>query len=557
LLLAALSAAVLVAGAGAAGENNQGLLKLTGKAAIDRYLVSLGYNPRTFVVQRGARNYAGSRCPGASWNCTTARRVVQVSRTGTVNEFTCSPAGAGTDPAANHCVILQVSQGGLNDARCTERDISQPSATQSQTCQITQENTTGRNVARATQELRMYSSSSQVGSQTIDIAQSNLSGSNSAIVRQTLVQSSTLDKQASVSQSQSGDQDVTVDQSATGGGNTSDVKQVHSQTATASRTNGSVSQLQNASNAGPDTLADVDQSSSSGRNSSLLDQYIRQEATGDSRSGPVGQTQGSATGGLMGTVNQSSSQPSTSTAIQDEDQILEADTPTGTLTQTQFGPSICCATQAGNDDSTASISQTSFQTAGAGATQTNLEQAHCETPGSCTATQTVTNNNGTTTNSDSCTGSEGEPCVIATQIACAGECEPGPIEGSEETFTLTLPNADTVFTFDVTTSSSAVDLLVDTRDCCIPGDLWGARVIAADSGLVLAENCGDGNTETFSGLAAATGFTAYRAEIFYCEGVDTFPAEMTARFRSENGTMDATATGSCVSEARTCESIIP
>jgi hypothetical protein len=166
----------------------------------------------------------------------------------------------------------------------------------------------------------------------------------------------------------------------------------------------------------------------------------------------------------------------------------------------------------------------------------------------------VTNNDGTTTNTDTCTGSEGESCTIATQIACSGEeCEAAPIPGSEETFTLTLPNADTVFTFDVTTATAFVDLLLDTRDCCIPGDEWGARLIAAGSGAVLAENCGDGNIETFSGLATATGFTAYRAEVFYCEGVDTFPADLTARFRSENGTMDATATGSCVSASRTCE----
>jgi hypothetical protein len=402
----------------------------------------------------------------------------------------------------------------------------------------------------------MFGFATVVGSQDVEITQSSLGGNNSAIVRQTLEQVSSFDAQSTVSQSQSGDQDVTVDQNATGGANSSDVQQVQTQTATATQTAGAVSQLQNDADEGPDTLADVDQTSGSGRNSSLLDQLIRQEATGNSANGPVTQTQGSATGGLMGTVNQSSSQPSTSRAVQREDQILNAVTPAGTLIQTQFGPSICCATQTGSAGSTASISQTSFQSAGPDATQTNLEQAHCQTPGSCTATQTVTNNDGTTTNSDTCTGSGGESCIIATQVACSGgECEPGPIVTSEETFELELPDADTVFTFDVTTSAAGVDLLLDTRDCCIAGDQWGARLIAAGSGTVLAQVCGDGNTTTFSGLATASGFTAYRAEIFYCAGIDVFPAGLTARFRSSGGTMDATATGSCVDTTppRTCE----
>ena len=123
MLLAALGAAVLVAGAGAVGEKNQATLKLTSKAGIDRYLVSMGYNPRTFVVQRGKRNHAGRGCPGATWNCTTARRVVQISGRSSVSEFTCSPKGSGTSGGASDCVIVQVSQGGVNDARCVERNV--------------------------------------------------------------------------------------------------------------------------------------------------------------------------------------------------------------------------------------------------------------------------------------------------------------------------------------------------------------------------------------------------------------------------------------------------
>ena len=61
----------------------------TGPAAVAKihsYLRSIGLDPRTVVVQTGKRNYAGPRCPGKRWTCTTATRVLQA---GSDNAFQC------------------------------------------------------------------------------------------------------------------------------------------------------------------------------------------------------------------------------------------------------------------------------------------------------------------------------------------------------------------------------------------------------------------------------------------------------------------------------------
>ena len=74
------------------------------RAGAARYLRSIGLNARHFVIQRGIRNYAGARCPGAGWSCTsTAHPVIQIAASGGMNTFQCSPAScavvqAGTAP---------------------------------------------------------------------------------------------------------------------------------------------------------------------------------------------------------------------------------------------------------------------------------------------------------------------------------------------------------------------------------------------------------------------------------------------------------------------------
>ena len=53
------------------------------RAGAARYLRSIGINARHFVIQRAIRNYAGARCPGTGWSCTsTAHPVIQIASAG-------------------------------------------------------------------------------------------------------------------------------------------------------------------------------------------------------------------------------------------------------------------------------------------------------------------------------------------------------------------------------------------------------------------------------------------------------------------------------------------
>ena len=51
---------------------------LSTRAGAWRYLRAVGLDPRHVVIQRGGRNYAGTKCPGTGWTCTTSRQVLQV-----------------------------------------------------------------------------------------------------------------------------------------------------------------------------------------------------------------------------------------------------------------------------------------------------------------------------------------------------------------------------------------------------------------------------------------------------------------------------------------------
>ena len=105
LAVAVLGAAVmLVSSAGAAPQSLKA--QLSTRAGANLYLVQLGLSPRGFVIQRGDHNYAGPKCPGAGWNCTTAKRVLQISDGANhSNQVTCT-AGAAVDTAGD-CEIVE------------------------------------------------------------------------------------------------------------------------------------------------------------------------------------------------------------------------------------------------------------------------------------------------------------------------------------------------------------------------------------------------------------------------------------------------------------------
>lgn len=128
----------------------------------------------------------------------------------------------------------------------------------------------------------------------------------------------------------------------------------------------------------------------------------------------------------------------------------------------------------------------------------------------------------------------------------------GPAAVFEQEFDLSFDGPNRVFTFSVETDGAGT-LQVDTMDCCIPGDMWGVRVIPGDPCQPIQENCGNGSITEFSGLVEATGVSSAVVEVFYCQGVDLFSAGMTVRFRYTGDTFAVTQTGSCESADKTCQ----
>ena len=412
-VVAAAAATALVAGAGASGERAPAGVQLTSISSVHRYLASIGVDPRTVVVQRGRRNYAGPSCPGKGWSCTTARRVVQISYQQNPNIFECSPAGPGTDPATNTCVIVQTNVAAANVARCRMQNTDVVVA---QSCSITQSNERGANRATVDLLARLRGGTAQDGRQTVEVHQSNGSGLNNL---DSLQRVDGLLGTLGPTQAQEGHQTLAADQTSTSGNNNSQMKQFQTLRATANIPAG-LDQRQNAVDGGPNLDADLKQNSMSGRNSSLLDQGLNLNLLAQSKTGPVSQRQGSPTGGLRGHIDQMSSRPSTTTAFQDEDLNAHATTPPGTLTQVQFGPTDCCTDQLGNANNVFDINQESKLFSDGGLQQSRIN-GQCVTSGRCTVDQLQRTDDDLLTNSDSCTGSVEFPCSVFIGIVCFPE----------------------------------------------------------------------------------------------------------------------------------------
>jgi hypothetical protein len=107
-------------------------LDLSSLAKIRAYLRSRGVNPSTVVIQRGSRNYAGPKCPGRRWTCTTARRVLQV---GSENFFDCTGGTTQTNAGGTQTCIGLTQEGETNTFRCVERTSGNPAF---QRCGVTQ-----------------------------------------------------------------------------------------------------------------------------------------------------------------------------------------------------------------------------------------------------------------------------------------------------------------------------------------------------------------------------------------------------------------------------------
>jgi hypothetical protein len=103
-------------------------------------------------------------------------------------------------------------------------------------------------------------------------------------------------------------------------------------------------------------------------------------------------------------------------------------------------------------------------------------------------------------------------------------------------------------------ASNGSRLVVDTRDCCVVGDRWGVTLVDPDGAPVappppdpdllplsvpatserqrVLSACGNGSGESYSGrIRYQSNGGRYTLRVYYCGGVDLFPAGLTLRLR--------------------------
>jgi len=386
-------------------------------------LASLGVDARGVVVQRGSHNYAGPSCPGRGWTCTTAKRVLQIAKSkNDNNSFVCSTnTGPGSGSAGN-CTIFQFSTDGSNTATCIERSGD---ASASQSCRITQTNTTGANRVTIDQQVDAKDGgSTQYASQYGGARQNNGSGSNDVQINQDIKQSlNKKDTDASGTQTQDGHQAASVTQSSDTGDNTARVDQSQAQKADAQRGT-TLSQLQN-TDGGVNANVGVEQFSNSGRNDARVNQSSKQDAhIGKADVGT--QQQGSSSGGDNVFFTQNSTGVSTIKSTQREDQDLHAEH-VGSLSQTQFDPMWADPNQGSNTSDSYNLDQSSSQRASDPDTQDAQQYAECTTTGNCKADEHIQQQGQQQNNS--CSGNH---CDIANHFdtsdgeSSQGSCTSGP-----------------------------------------------------------------------------------------------------------------------------------
>jgi Bacterial Ig-like domain (group 3) len=402
------------AGAGAGAESSSGgAASLAGQLSTAqgaaRYLRTLGIDPRGVVVQRGLRNYAGRSCPGADWNCTSARRVLQVAAAGGTNSSTCSRVGSGTGVTSQSCVIVQTGTHGKNSATCYEQATG-AGASLVQECTIRQTSTSGVNEAKVTQRSTQGPScspvpgttqqQSQAATQRATVVQSSASGPMDADVTQDAGQCVSRSGTASVAQEQTTFQEFTITQ-------------------------------------GPEGFNPA--SPSCPTKSGTLDADASQSQRQSGHAATAGSGTQRQRADLIGHVDQCSLSHAEYDATQTENQFLA---PNASVDQTQIGPAKilpgprallgkgkrglargeCCTFQGTNPSDRCSITQQSSQQANGDATQTEELTSRAGTTGTCRANISATQNESTATTSAS--GSSFEVTLRCRN----GDCGPPKVE---------------------------------------------------------------------------------------------------------------------------------
>jgi hypothetical protein len=389
LLLLGLAALVLASSVGAAarpvGTSQADLSTNEGVAA---YLSSRGLNAKGFVIQRGRLNYAGPKCPGRKWKCTKKTKVVQVaSGKHGRNRVDCDGALTQTTNAVT-CIVVQNATSGKNKARCSlsARDVSPVVLT----CQITQTNTDGDNIARVRERVAQRDGASQLATVNAQVTQTNGTGDNESDVNQRINQrSDDVSMGTAPTQNQEGRFTGRIAQTSDSGVNDSRLIQDLDQHGKAS---GGTNIVQRQLGEG---LGDVDQT---------IGDVGGESATGRSKSKPK---------------SKKSKSFSKSFARQTEQQRLQ-----GPGQQIQIGPFECCSTQLGGDpDRTQTrIRQRSHQQASqATAQQSILLEGTCTTVGDCGIRHRAQNNEDLIRVLQRCVATEGGTCSLFVPTTCGSE----------------------------------------------------------------------------------------------------------------------------------------
>jgi hypothetical protein len=380
--------------AGAGGPTQK--VDLSTNDAVNAFLTSIGVNPAGVTIQRGFKNYAGPKCPGVGWSCTTATMVVQVAPQGGANRFECGdPALVGLDPVTifgtvpsapysgarvGSCLAVQQSDVGLaagppgeNEGRCHKRDRQTTSpAAMAQDCRIVQMNERGPNNASVHMLIDQNAKgSTQTAQQTAAVIQQNGTGPNHSHVTEIIKQDTHEDAAGTGgigNQTQEAHQSACVWQGGavtppttgcpafaeglpSSGDNDSHVHQEEDQSAKLKNATSS-DQHQNtgASTLGdcntaegfvtePNECARIDQKSTVGKADSFRVTFIKQDERTSATTGS--QIQGSPVGGIDGDVNQQAGVPVKDHDVVDERQNAVAG---DLIVPMQFAPSWCCTT---------------------------------------------------------------------------------------------------------------------------------------------------------------------------------------------------------------------
>jgi hypothetical protein len=468
IVAAIIAAVVLVSGSGAGTGKIRSAVRIdvSSRTAVVHYLRSIHVNPRGVVIQRGRHNYAGARCPGKGWSCTSTRHaVVQVGRAGGKNAFSCSSSSCAvvqiataatttntakcikTTGLSSSCTINQTSSTANNKAVVIQTSTKTTGFTQtaSYSAAITQKATGdssvhNNNTACVFQKVNIDSSSGSKRLGTPVVATSN--ATQTATITQDSLWGNNLVQSASPSSSDCGASGVT------GYGSRLLQQQLLTSNINAS---GRIEQYENASATAPNLALTIAQNKSqstpagsSGTNDVSFVQDSNLSAYAGTTAGPVIQKQSTTAGGLVATVNQFAHGVSTSDALQKELQCQHAvngsvssttpvtcttGSPITNLTQNQHGPvrkGDGPSVQGDNANDVFTIDQTAtLKNDLGGTTQTNTVQADCTTSGGCTADQTTTNN--TTTTNNFAAGQDVNSGIDCTsQSSCTATAPPTP-----------------------------------------------------------------------------------------------------------------------------------